>query len=210
MSAIQQDASKTPPTSDADRRRHKVVQKAARLFDKNGYHNTSMDDIAAAVDLRKPSLYHYFESKEEILFWIHQEFIDLIIDRQVEREGVGLPPEERLLEVMADVLELMHTHRGHVRVFFEHHRELPARYQKTIRPKRDFYQQNVEAIVVEGMESGAFRKIDPRLATLALFGMCNWAYQWYQSRGEKSSREIAGIFAELYLNGIRTESETGS
>jgi len=182
------------------------VQRAARLFDKHGYHNTSMDDIAAAVNLRKPSLYHYFGSKEEILFWIHQEFIDLIIGRQVQRDDSGLSPEQLLVEVMADILELMETHRGHVRVFFEHHRELPARYQKTIREKRDFYQQSVEDILVEGIVNGSFRKVDPRLATLALFGMCNWAYQWYQNRGDKSSREIAEFFADLYLKGIRAES----
>jgi len=189
--------------TDADRRRRQVIRKAAALFDKNGYHNTSMDDIAAAVGLRKPSLYHYFESKEEILFWIHQEFIDLIIERQVQRDGKGLEPSELLLGVISDILALMNTHRGHVRVFFEHHRELSSQYQKIIRAKRDFYQDQVEAMVAAGVERGDFRQVDPRLTGLALFGMCNWAYQWYRKGGPRSSQEIAEFFADLLLGGIR-------
>lgn len=190
------------PESDADKRRRQVVHKAARLFDKNGYHNTTMEDIAGAVGLRKPSLYHYFQSKEEILFWIHQEFIDLIIGRHLGRLDSGLPPSKLLLEVMADILELMDTHRGHVRVFFEHHRELPARYQRTIREKRDQYQSMVEDLHSQAMSEGEFRQLDARIATLAMFGMCNWAYQWYQKRGSRTSREIAEIFWEIYLQGV--------
>lgn len=189
--------------TEADRKRCQIVKKAAGLFDRNGYHNTSMDDLAAAVGLRKPSLYHYFESKEEILFWIHQEFIDLIIERQMQRDGNGLEAPELLLGVISDILELMDTHRGHVRVFFEHGRELPSKYKKTIRTKRDFYQRQVENIIAAGVKQGDFREVDPTLTALALFGMCNWAYQWYQKGGERSSREIAEFFASLFLDGIR-------
>ncbi len=189
--------------SDAERRRRQIVKTAAELFDRNGYHNATMDDIASAIGLRKPSLYHYFKSKEEILFWIHQEFIDLIIERQIERQERGMEPPELIKEVMTDILELMETHRGYVRVFFEHHRELPARYQKTIRTKRDFYQEQVEKILQGGIAGGYFRQVDARLATLALFGMCNWAYQWYRKGGINTSKEIGDFFAELFLNGIR-------
>jgi len=57
----------SPPTPRAGGRRAEIVEIAARLFDRHGYHSTSMDDIAEAVGLRKPSLYHYFKSKDQIL-----------------------------------------------------------------------------------------------------------------------------------------------
>lgn len=189
----------------ADERRSEIVQTAAHLFDEAGYGNTTMDDIAGAVGIAHPTLYHYFSSKDEILFDIHEEFIDLLIERHRQREAAGLGCEQMLLEVMADILELMETHRGHVRVFFEHYRELPALQQETIKFKRDSYEKAVEGIFRNGCDSGAFRDLDPRLATLAMFGMCNWAYQWYKIGGKLRTRELAYTFWSYLVHGIGSD-----
>lgn len=185
-----------------DERRQEIVNTAAHLFDHDGYSNTTMEDIARTLAIAKPTLYHYFASKEEILFWIHEEFINLIIERHEKRLLVGLDPNQLLLEVMADILELMETHRGHVRVFFEHHRELPTSQREIIRLKRDHYESMIENVFVTGTESGAFRVINPKLATLTMFGMCNWAYQWYQPQGPMRTRDIAYAFWGILVHGV--------
>jgi AcrR family transcriptional regulator len=185
-----------------EERRQQIVTAAARLFDQAGYSNTTMDDIAQTVGVAKPTLYHYFRRKDEILHWIHEEFIDLLIARHDQRLEIGLRPEQLLLEVMADVLELMETHHGHVRVFFEHYRELAPDAQEPIRRKRDHYESMVRDVFREGIKTGVFRDTDPKLATLATFGMCNWAYQWYRSGGEFRSREIAYQFWSYLMDGI--------
>jgi AcrR family transcriptional regulator len=185
-----------------EERRAEIISTAARLFDEAGYANTSMEDLAKAVGIAKPTLYHYFGSKDEILFDIHEEFIDLLIARHRQRDAAGLSPEQLLLEVMADILELMETHGGHVRVFFEHYRELPVSAQETIKLKRDAYEQYVEAIFRTGRDSGLFRDLDPRLGALAMFGMCNWAYQWYHPGGKLRTRELAYTFWSFLVHGI--------
>lgn len=186
-------------------RRAEIIRTAAELFDADGYANATMEDIAHAVGIAKPTLYHYFSSKDEILFGIHEEFIDLLISRHESRLGVGLDASQLLLEVMADILELMETHRGHVRVFFEHHRELPAAQQETIRLKRDAYEQMVTNVFADGIEQGVFRQMDPHLAALAMFGMCNWAYQWYRSGGSMRSRDIGYKFWSHLVYGVGVE-----
>ena len=118
------------PTAAASRRRsmttaerrHQIIESAAKLFDAHGYGNASMEDVAASVSIAKATLYHYFPSKEEILRSIHEEFIQLLIDKYMQRVTSGLEPEELVLGAMKDILSLMVTHRGYVRVFFEHHR----------------------------------------------------------------------------------------
>jgi AcrR family transcriptional regulator len=187
---------------NADSRRREIVAGAAELFDREGYYATNMNSVARAVGLQKPTLYHYFSSKNEILHWIHEEFIDLLIEKQQARIDEGLTPADELRAVMEDVLQLMDTHRGHVRVFFEHYRELSDDDQETIKEKRDRYQGLVEDAVARGVASGAFREVDPRLTTLALFGMCNWTYQWYRQGGNLQSQAIADFFWDLLLNGI--------
>lgn len=189
------------PPVKADEKRRELVDRAAELFDRAGYHTTSVSELARAVGISKPTLYHYVSGKDEILFWIHEEFIDLLIERQGSRRGMAAA--EALSEVMADVLSLMETHRGHVRVFFEHYRELSVADRATIQVKRDRYRALVEAVVARGIRDGELRAVDPRLATLALFGMCNWAYQWYRPDGPLSSRELAEVFFDLLFNGLR-------
>lgn len=192
-----------PKKVNADARRREIVTNAAAVFDTEGYHTTTMNTIARVAGLKKPTLYHYFSGKDEILFWIHDEFIDLLISKQEAREGSEASAAESLREVMCDVLRLMDAYRGHVRVFFEHHRELSPRHRKTIAAKRDRYASMIESEVARGIEAGEFRDLDPRLTTLALFGMCNWAYQWYRSNGSRTNREIGEFFWDLLLEGLR-------
>lgn len=185
-----------------DERRRLVVATAAELFDDAGYTHVTMGDIAKSVGIAKPTLYHYFTSKDEILLAVHEEFIDLLISRHGARQRRGAPPEVLLLEVMADVLELMQTHRGHVRVFFEHHRELPEAARAALRDRRDQYERSVQELFVVAQQAGVFTELDPRLATLATFGMCNWAYQWYRAGGRYTPREVAEQFWRILLGGV--------
>ena len=191
---------------DADGRRHQVVAQAAELFDRSGYHAINVESLAAAVGLSKATLYHYFSGKDEILFWIHEEFIDVLLEK-IERIPADAPPEIRIERVMGDILDLMRTHRGHVRVFFEHHRELSDKSRAVILEKRDRYQTAVEAIIREGIEAGHLRDVDSRLTALAIFGMCNWAYQWFRVDGPLAPREIAEFFASILIKGLAPRSD---
>jgi TetR/AcrR family transcriptional regulator, cholesterol catabolism regulator len=185
-----------------EERRQQIVDAAAELFDKVGYSNASMEDIAAEVGVAKPTLYHYFPGKDALLLEIHEEFIDLLNRQHAERVAAELGPEQLLLEVMADILELMRTHRGHVRVFFEHHRELPPAARAESRVKRDQYHQSVVEIFREGVARGVFKDIDPELAAKAMFGMCNWAYQWYMDDMPLRPRDIAYRFWSMLVHGV--------
>src|SRR5829696_7665089 len=133
-------------------RRDEIVREAARLFDERGYHATSMEDLADTVGIAKPTLYHYFRSKDEILHSIHDVFIELLIGRHELRLATPQPADRLLLAMMADILELMETHRGHVRVFFEHHRELAAPEHGEIAAKRERYETMARATIRRGVD----------------------------------------------------------
>lgn len=201
--------SDTQPSRRAERRRMsseerraEIITVAAQLFDESSFAGITMDDIAKRIGIAKPTLYHYYASKDEILHAIHEEFIELLLERHHSRADSGLRPEQLLLEAMADILELMQTHRGHVRVFFEHHRELAPDARRVVRAKRDEYEQLVERLIEESVQRDAFRPLDTRMATLAVFGMCNWAYQWYRTSGAVRPREIAYHFWNYIVFGF--------
>jgi AcrR family transcriptional regulator len=201
---------KASAPSAADARRAEVITLAADLFDKRGYANVSMEQIAAAAGIAKPTLYHYFRAKDEILRGIHETFIDILLERQDERGRLGLAPADLLLGAMTDIFGLMETHRGHVRVFFEHHRELPDEARKEIRVKRNRYEQLIRDAVIEGIRNGEFRDVDPDTATLAIFGVCNWAYQWWRPGGTADPAHTAQKMWDLIIRGLTALGEQPS
>src|ERR1700760_1287761 len=106
-----------------------------------------MEQIALAAGLAKPSLYHYFRGKDEILSGIHETFIDILLERQDQRRQLDLPAAVVLLGGMADTFGRMETHRGQVRVFFEHPRELPAPVREQTRVKRARSQREIRETI---------------------------------------------------------------
>jgi AcrR family transcriptional regulator len=179
-----------------------IVDTAARLFDTAGYSRTSMDAIAKAVGLAKPTLYHYFRSKSEILIEIHESFIDPLTEAQLVRIAQDATPTEQLVGAMTDILSLMECHRGRVRVFFEHHRELPPTSRRSLVRRRTRYPEMIVDVIRAGIERDEFRSVDPESTALAVFGICNWAYQWWTPGKGLSPADEAERFASMLIDGI--------
>lgn len=194
-------------TSNATTRQAEIVAAAAQLFEKKGYHDTGMDDIAEAVGLRKPTLYHYVKSKAEILVWIHNDVMARVLKKLETNVAEAVEPREGLRQVVVDILEIMDTRPGYLRVFFEHHREIPEPLRTEATRSRDRYQWLVESLIQEGIRQGAFRKVPVRLATLTLFGITNWSYQWYHPGGELDYRKIADELLNIFLKGIEPRDQ---
>lgn len=187
-------------------RRAQLIEAAALLFEKQGYYTTGVEDIAHAVGLSKPTLYHYAKSKGEIVAWIHDEIMDLLLARLEERVASAVDPVEILRLNVVDIIGVMDTKPGHLRVFFEHHREIPEPLRRAAKVKRDRYQALIELTIADGIEKGLFRKTDVRLTTLALFGITNWSYQWYKPSGPKQSTQVAEQLFSVFLDGVATPS----
>jgi TetR/AcrR family transcriptional regulator, cholesterol catabolism regulator len=186
------------PASD---KRTLIIRRAAELFERDGYHGTSMSQIALAAGIRKPTLYHYFGGKEEILYEIHREAMARLFEAHARRPE-NLSATDALRGIVSDVLDLMNTVTGAFRVVSEHYRDLSPENRETIGKERDRYRQMIEDVLRRGIDDGEFRAVDTRLVTLALAGMCNWAYQWYRPDGPLGTEEIAERFSDLVLDGL--------
>jgi TetR/AcrR family transcriptional regulator, cholesterol catabolism regulator len=183
-------------------RRADIMRAAAKLFDEVGYHGVNMETIAEAAGLKKPTLYHYVRSKDEILFQIHEAMIEALRSKIAERRDARLGPEAILHGVCIDIFEQMHDFPGYVRAFFEHMRDLDAERRAKIRKERNAYLAEVMNVIGEGMDAGLFRKADQRLTALALLGVCNWGYQWYRPKSDGPPREIAQKCWDIFSSGL--------
>ena len=189
-------------------RREAIIDAAVRLFHQQGYANTSMQDIAEAVGLLKGSLYYYISSKEDILFEIHERFMNVLISKAEAREHVpDLSAHQRLTGVITDLLELIRDYRPYVVIFFRERSAVTGPRWNDIHEKRKAYERSVRKIIQQGQQDGTFRSdLDERIVAFGLFGMCNWTSTWLQPDGPLSTEQIAQIFETLLLDGLRART----
>lgn len=188
-------------TAAHDDKRQLIIERCANLFDSGGYHRATMQMLADEVGLGKPTLYHYFSSKTEILYAIHQQHIAVLIDGLDSEQRRAASPREQLIQGARDILQEIAKHPGYVRAFFEHYGELEGPKRAEIRARRQEYFEKVCAIIKAGVASGAFRKCDVELTAYGFLGMCSWAYHWYPPLAErlpaqKAAETLCGTFLE--------------
>lgn len=196
------EAAERGPTLAAEQRIRQIVDAAAKLFDKVGYHTANMEMVAKATNLRKPTLYHYIKSKEEILLRVHQTLIDDLGARHQERLALGLGREELLLGMITDILRAIADNRGYVRAFLEHYRELDPAMREQISGKRQAYFKCFTDLIADGVAEGVYFTDDVNMTTLFLLGQVNWAYQWYVPGTSPAPEQIAHTMLDHFLYGL--------
>lgn len=190
-------------TSAHDDKRQEIIERCADLFDSGGYHRATMQVLADEVGLGKPTLYHYFRSKTDILYAIHQQHIAALIDGLDSEQRRGASHDQLLVHACRDILEEIAKHPGYVRAFFEHYGELDEPKRAEIRARRQEYFDKLCGIIKAGIAAGTFRKCDVELTTYGFLGMCSWAYQWYPAMVNKiGTQELAETLCETYLQGL--------
>jgi AcrR family transcriptional regulator len=190
------------PTLAAEQRIKQIVHEAAKLFDKVGYHEANMEMVAQAARMRKPTLYHYIKSKEEILLRIHQTLLDDLNARHQESLARGLNREQLLLGNVTDILRYIAQNRGYVRAFFEHYRQLEPVIRKQISGARQAYFKIITDLIADGVAAGAYHTDDVTLSALFLLGQVNWAYQWYRPEVSPPPEAIAQKILDTFLYGL--------
>jgi AcrR family transcriptional regulator len=195
-------SSERAPTQAAEQRVREIVHEAARLFDRVGYHNANMEMVAKAANMRKPTLYHYIKSKEEILLRIHQTLLDDLIARHKEKAAQGLSSQELLLGNITDILGHIARNRGYVRALLENYRELDPAIRKEISGARQAYFKIVTDLIADGVASGEYHTEDVNLSALFLLGQVNWAYQWYRPGVSPAYEVIAREILDTFLYGL--------
>lgn len=190
-----------PRAAGYDDQRELILARAAKLFASRGYTATTMNQVAAACGLTKPSLYHYFADKRSLLEHIARGHVARLEDLAAQVRGEGLPPEahlRRLIErFMAVYAHAQHEHR----VLTEDVRFLDAAEREAVLA--------VERRVVSAF-SQAVQAARPALAAdelgkplaMLLFGMMNWTFTWLRPGGALSYEALGRVVADLFCGGL--------
>src|SRR5882672_6983501 len=184
-----------------DRRLAKVLQHAAHIFCEKGYEGASMRDLSRAAGMSLAGLYHYFESKEELLYLIQKHTFTTIIERLRQRLADVSGPEERVRVFIRNHLEYFLANKESMKVLTHEDETLKELRGAEIRAiKREYYRICLELLEDLGREKGL--QFSGRLAVLGLFGMINWIYTWHNPKVDLDAGELAEEMSDLFLRGV--------
>jgi AcrR family transcriptional regulator len=194
-----------PPSNERWRQRQlEVVDIAAEVFAKRGYHATSIEDLVEATGLQKGGLYHYMDGKADLLIKIHERFIEPLLEQARTIAAEPAPADETLHALASALMIDIATYRDAVTVFLHEWRIIESDPGwKKIRAARAEFERVIEDVLRRGVDEGLFEIEDPRLSVLAFLGMFNYSYQWYRPNGRLSAQRIADLFFGIFIGGIR-------
>jgi len=183
--------------------RQEILRAAARLFRQQGYDGASMNDIAAALELSKGGLYHHFKSKDEILFDLMNQAMDITEERVINVARGIADPEERLRAVIRlHIGVVLSQSDWEITVMLHENHPLTPALRKRINGRKKDYIHFVENLVAEVQRKRQSRSgVSPRAAAFALLGMINWIYQWYKPQGALQEEQLASQYTEIFFAG---------
>jgi AcrR family transcriptional regulator len=182
------------------RRRQEILHAALHAFRRKGYHETTLEDIAAHLGVRKTALYHYFPDKDAILHACHQESLGELDRILREARRLRAAPEQ-----------LRHVIREHVRVMTDTLEgsplafevgALPPEHRDAVIAARDRYERAIRRMIDRGIRAGDFRPVDSKVAVFAILGAINWIARWYDPRGTMHADELGEAYARYLVGGL--------
>lgn len=187
-------------------RRGEIRGHAARLFQSQGFHATTMDDIAEAVKLNKGTLYHYYESKANLLFEILLDTHDRRLTR-IRSRPAGISHEERVRVFIEETIMDLADHPVEGAVLFQEapfvHLWLTRDQVQVLRSRQAEFDKFVVQAVRDGQEAGIFdESLDSRVVTSSLVATVSWFVRWYKPGGRLSARDVAEQSSTLILRGL--------
>lgn len=189
--------------------RERITEAAARLFQTRGINSVSMQEVAAEVGLSKASIYHYYQSRDDLLRHVFGDWARGEVTRAREIAGSDDDAATKLTAFIRFHLNSLVDHLDLYALSFREESELPADVRDEFRALKREHDVLVRQIVREGVEARVFEPIDETLAAFAIDGMCNWIWKWYRpGTGGKPADEIAETFAHLVLRGVMTDAST--
>lgn len=184
--------------------RERVLAAAADLFSQKGYSATKTREIAQRLDLKRASLYHHIDSKEDLLYELSMSALTSIQRSMDSKLASARTSAEKVsILIVAHIAEVLKRQPQAVILLLEN-RSLPAKRSQDLVRLRDRYDRLVEETLENAQRDGFLRADVPaRVLALALLNLTNWTVVWYQPSGTYSPEEIGHYFASLFIEGAR-------
>lgn len=193
-------------------KRREVIHMAATVFQEKGYKSATLNDVAAALDTDRATLYYYVSGKEELLREAVFAYVLEIVEdiRRIAVTEATAP--EKLREFITRLMDAYEAHYPHPYVFIQEKLDdafrLDTEWARELVGIVGELQAQVIGIIEQGVRDGELRGGMPAdLVANGMFGMINWTHRWYRpSSSRHAGKDIGTCFADIFLEGLATSS----
>ncbi|MFA6031489.1 MAG: TetR/AcrR family transcriptional regulator [Myxococcota bacterium] len=186
--------------ADYEERKEAILDHASALFAQKGFLGTSVMDIARACGASKSLLYHYYPSKEDVLFGVMSSHIDLLLDDIADILTLDLPPGESLNAMLHRFMQHYVGAADRQRVLLNELENLPAGKRQEIVAKQRRIVEAVQALLVGALPRELADPSEARAKTMLVFGMINWTSNWFNPGGKLTHSQIADMAFKMALS----------
>ncbi|MFB6468396.1 TetR/AcrR family transcriptional regulator [Cytobacillus sp. Hz8] len=185
----------------------KIINESILLFEKNGYAETSINDIINSLGISKGGFYYHFESKQHLLKYIFLQFIEGLIE---EQDKILMNQEfdckTKIYKIIQMIISKIGKEGKGAQIFFRQMNYLNEEDLKEVGAKRNLLRLRLKNLIEKGIEEKEFRgDLRTDILALGILGICNWSYFWFDAEGSASDEEVSKIYIEMIVNGLRLE-----
>ena len=188
---------------DLSPRKTQIMETAGSMFSRQGYHATTMRDIARELNMQGGSLYAHIASKEDMLWAIVERAADEFQAAVAPLADLPLPAGERLQRMLTAHVGVVTRNLDNATVFFHEWRFLGPARRSIIAAQRDAYEGLFRRVIQAGIDAGEFPGADARMGSLLVLSAGNWLYQWFRPDGALPADTIAAQMAAMIIAGLQ-------
>jgi AcrR family transcriptional regulator len=182
----------------------RLLSAATRLFAERGYESTSVQEVVSAAGVTKGAMYHYFGSKDDLLYEIYARVLRMQTEHLREIASRDEPVADLVHAAAVDVIVTSVDNLDDSTIFFRSMHQLPPEKQRGVRAERREYHELFRAMIERGRAEGVFRDDVPAdLVVDYFFGSVHHLSTWYRHDGPLTGRDVGRHFADLLLAGLR-------
>lgn len=191
-----------------DERLDHFLSRAAKVFADQGYHSTTMRDLAAATGMSLAGMYYYVRGKEELLYRIQERcFTRVLAGAERALAGIGEADSlERLQAFIRHHVAFFAAHMAEMKVLSHEANFLAGERQRKVNAIKRRYVDLLEGLLRDVAPDDA--AVERGAAAYALFGMMNWIYNWYDPAGEIDPERLGGLIARIFIGGFADARST--
>ncbi|BDH59537.1 TetR family transcriptional regulator [Tsukamurella sp. PLM1] len=185
-----------------------VLDAATELFAVKGYEATSLQDIADAVGVSRPALYHYLSSKEDLLVMLVEGVSQSLVAMLEELHArPDLAPAEKIANFTDQLVRERVRYPGRFRILDRSETVLPEPARTDHLEAKRRILREVVTIIEDGVRVGQFVPVDARTTALSVIGMCNWVAWWARPEDTARVESIAETVNSLVQRMLRVPDE---
>jgi AcrR family transcriptional regulator len=184
--------------------KERILKAAIELFASKGFDGTSVRNIAGKAGLSVPGMFHYFSSKEEVLYEIITLFMDKAYNKIMEIYNADIDPIEKLSEICKFYVEQYAGHKHQLTILISERKSLIPEHRRICITKERDYVKALKNLFKELAKRKLLKPIDHSILAFIFFGMVHWTYRWYNPEAKKGigPNQLGRIFSEVFLRGI--------